>query len=97
MSDRLTPAALREHATAPSTPFWDGQSRQMLNWAADVLEAAQKVLDERQAPFVRAECMGGRNGGFGDVIILSVPKDFLIEVSVPYEIRAVNRTGNPHA
>jgi hypothetical protein len=64
----------------------------MLNWAADVLEAAQKALDDRQQPFVRAECVGGRNGGFGDVIILSVPKDFPIDVAASYEIRTV-RTG----
>lgn len=43
----LTPKDIRDHAAAPMTPFWEGQARQILNWAADVIEAAQAVVDER--------------------------------------------------
>ena len=49
MSDKLTPEALRAVATAPRTPFWEGQARQALSWAADVLEAAETVIRERAA------------------------------------------------
>jgi hypothetical protein len=47
----LTPQMLREHAKYPDPvpPFWQGQAKQLLNWAADVLEAAQRVIDERDA------------------------------------------------
>lgn len=47
MADRLTPEVLREHAKAPDSPMWQGQARQLLNWAADLLEAAQAVVDEQ--------------------------------------------------
>lgn len=47
MSEQLTPESLRELAKAPATPFWEGQARQALAWAADVLEAAKAVIDER--------------------------------------------------
>lgn len=42
----LTPDTLRKLAEARS-PFWEGQARQTLKWAADLLEAAQAVIDER--------------------------------------------------
>lgn len=44
----LTPEALRAMADAKPSPHWEGQARQTLHWAADVLEAAQAVIDERQ-------------------------------------------------
>lgn len=47
MADKLTPEVLREHAKAPETAAWAGQARQLLRWAADVLEAAKAVIDER--------------------------------------------------
>lgn len=47
MTDRLTPEVLRSHANAPETAAWAGQARQLLRWAADTLEAAQVVIDER--------------------------------------------------
>lgn len=48
MSDVLTPEAIRAVADAPPSPFWEGNARQTLRWAADVLEAAQRVIDERR-------------------------------------------------
>ena len=46
--DKLTPERLREFADNTKGPFWVGQAVQMLHWAADVLEAAQKVIDEHE-------------------------------------------------
>lgn len=43
----LTPEMLREHAKRERTQAWDGQARQLLNWAADLLEAAKAVIYER--------------------------------------------------
>ena len=40
--DRLTGAALRAHSKAKG-PFWEGQARQMLAWAADLIDAADKM------------------------------------------------------
>lgn len=44
MTDRLTPEALRQHAKAPETAFWVSQARQLLKWAADLIEAADAVV-----------------------------------------------------
>lgn len=48
MADRLTPEALRAHATAPDSIGWQGQARQLLKWAADVIEAADALIEERR-------------------------------------------------
>lgn len=48
--DRLTPEALRGLATQTPGPFWVGQAKQALLWAADVLEAAEAVIKEQRAP-----------------------------------------------
>lgn len=46
----LAPYHLREHAVADRDPFWDGQARQLLNWAADCLESGQKIIDMHHRP-----------------------------------------------
>lgn len=43
----LTPEDMRELANrSPRDPFWAGQARQTLLWAADALEAAKAAIDE---------------------------------------------------
>lgn len=47
----LTARHLREHADAPNGPFWEGQARQLLGWAADLLDAAELAVKmERGRP-----------------------------------------------
>lgn len=48
MTDSLTPQVLRAHAEAEDSWAWQSQARTLLKWAADTLEAAQAVIDERQ-------------------------------------------------
>jgi hypothetical protein len=45
----LTPAVLRKFADSPMSPFWEGQARQIIAWAADLIEAAEAMKDERSA------------------------------------------------
>lgn len=48
MTDRITPESLRSIANdKDGSPFWESWARQALLWAADTLEAAEKVIDER--------------------------------------------------
>jgi hypothetical protein len=42
----LTPSMLREHAESPHTISWDDTARQLLKWAADLIEAADQVMEE---------------------------------------------------
>lgn len=46
MTERLTPALLRMHANAKTTVGWRGQAKRLLRWSADVLEAAEIVINE---------------------------------------------------
>lgn len=48
MSDKLTPQSLRALARAEPGPFWVGQAKQAILWAADVLEAAEAVIREQR-------------------------------------------------
>ena len=50
---RLTAARLRQHAEAPVDPMWDRQAKQLLLWAADVLEAAELALEAERARSTR--------------------------------------------
>ena len=43
----LTPELLRAHAAKPETPFWIDEARQLLRWAADVIEAADRIVNEQ--------------------------------------------------
>jgi len=47
--DKLTPEALRTLARRELNPFWVGQAKQAMIWAADVLEAAETVIKEQRA------------------------------------------------
>jgi len=47
--DKLTSDTLREHAAAPPTIAWESQARMMLRWAADLIDAAQAIREERAA------------------------------------------------
>jgi hypothetical protein len=48
VTDRLTPDALRAHADAQRSVTWESAARQLLRWAADCLEAAERMTIERQ-------------------------------------------------
>lgn len=47
MADHLTGDTLREHAAAPRTVAWEDQARALLRWAADLVDAAKAIRDER--------------------------------------------------
>jgi hypothetical protein len=49
LQPRLTPDRLRSHAEAERSPTWDGQARQLLLWAADLLEAAERAIEAERA------------------------------------------------
>lgn len=40
----LTGDVLRRHADAMRTVAWEGQARQLLRWAADLIDAAEQVI-----------------------------------------------------
>jgi len=47
MAELITPESLRSIANDRGSPFWESWARQALLWAADTLEAAQRVIEER--------------------------------------------------
>jgi len=40
---------LRALVETKPNPFWEGQAKQAMEWAADILDAAEKVIQERTA------------------------------------------------
>lgn len=44
---KLTPDLLRQHAATPRNMAWEGQARMLLKWAADLIEAAEALRQER--------------------------------------------------
>jgi hypothetical protein len=46
MSDKLTAKSLRDLASAPDSVAWGGSARQMLLWAADLIDAAEGIRAE---------------------------------------------------
>jgi hypothetical protein len=44
----LTARHLREHAKAVNGPFWEGHARQLLDWAADLLDAAELAVKQQR-------------------------------------------------
>lgn len=57
----LAPYHLRDHAEADPGPFWVGQARQLLRWAADCMESAERIIEmhrpraEKETPAVTPE------------------------------------------
>jgi hypothetical protein len=41
--DKLTGDVLRQHADAPKTMAWESQARQLLRWAAELIDAAEAI------------------------------------------------------
>ena len=50
MNDKFDTEAARHLARIPIEQFWEGQMRQALLWACDVIDAANKALEPKNSP-----------------------------------------------
>jgi len=49
MTPKPLSVQLRALVETKPNPFWEGQAKQAMEWAADILDAAEKVIQERTA------------------------------------------------